>query len=53
MPKLVRPVNFPVGTPGVGIAYIKVNQVELAVINLQRVRLWWRLKIHLPPIAND
>ena len=33
--KLVRPVNFPVGTPGVGIVYIKVNQVELAVINLQ------------------
>ena len=33
--KLVRPVNFPAGTPGVGIVYIKVNQVELAVINLQ------------------
>ena len=33
--KLVRPINFPEGTPGVGIVYIKVNQIELAVINLQ------------------
>lgn len=33
--KLVRPANFPEGTPGVGVVYIKVNQIELAVINLQ------------------
>lgn len=33
--KLVRPANFPKGTPGVGIVYVKVNQIELAVINLQ------------------
>lgn len=34
--KLVRPANFPVeSTPGQGIVYVKVNQVELAVINLQ------------------
>ncbi|MFV0558250.1 MAG: TIGR00282 family metallophosphoesterase [Enterococcus sp.] len=33
--KLVRPANFPAGVPGQGIAYIKVNQLELAVINMQ------------------
>jgi calcineurin-like phosphoesterase len=33
--KIVRPANFPEGTPGKGMVFIKVNQVELAVINLQ------------------
>lgn len=33
--KMVRPANFPEGTPGQGIVYVKVNQFELAVINLQ------------------
>jgi metallophosphoesterase (TIGR00282 family) len=34
--KLVRPANFPEDTtPGQGIVYIKVNTVEVAVINLQ------------------
>ena len=34
--KMVRPANFPEATtPGQGIVYVKVNQVELAVINLQ------------------
>ncbi|MEW9667711.1 TIGR00282 family metallophosphoesterase [Ammoniphilus sp. 3BR4] len=32
--KLVRPANFPPGTPGVGYTYIKSNQAELAVVNL-------------------
>ncbi|HJV45376.1 MAG TPA: TIGR00282 family metallophosphoesterase [Bacillota bacterium] len=32
--KLVRPANFPQGTPGNGYTYIKSNQIELAVINL-------------------
>ncbi|MFJ5622034.1 TIGR00282 family metallophosphoesterase [Peribacillus loiseleuriae] len=32
---LVRPANFPEGTPGAGIKYIKLNQLEIAVINLQ------------------
>lgn len=34
--KLIRPANYPssVGVPGKGIAYIKINQQELAVINL-------------------
>lgn len=34
--KLVRPANYPsgVGVPGKGIVYIKINQQELAVINL-------------------
>lgn len=33
--KMLRPANFPKGTPGTGLVYVKVNQVELAVINLQ------------------
>ena len=32
---LVRPANFPKGVPGKGIVYLKVNQLEVAVINLQ------------------
>lgn len=32
---LVRPANFPKGTPGVGLRFINVNQHKLAVINLQ------------------
>lgn len=34
--KMVRPANFPdATTPGQGIVYVKVNQLELAVINMQ------------------
>lgn len=34
--KMVRPANFPEATtPGQGMVFVKVNQVELAVINLQ------------------
>lgn len=32
---LVRPANFPDGTPGKGIVYVKVNNAEVAIINLQ------------------
>jgi 2',3'-cyclic-nucleotide 2'-phosphodiesterase len=32
---MVRPANFPEGTPGKGLAFFKVNDVEVAVINLQ------------------
>lgn len=32
---LVRPANFPENNPGKGIVYIKLNQFEVAVINLQ------------------
>lgn len=32
--KIVRPANFPPGTPGNGYTYIKYNQVELAIVNL-------------------
>lgn len=32
---LVRPANFPEGNPGKGIVYIKINDLEMAVINLQ------------------
>lgn len=38
--KLVRPANFPKGTPGQGMTMINVNQAKLAVINLQG-RAWW------------
>lgn len=33
--KMIRPANFPEGTPGDGIMYVKDNGVELAIINLQ------------------
>ncbi|MDR7076249.1 metallophosphoesterase (TIGR00282 family) [Neobacillus niacini] len=32
---LVRPANFPEGTPGKGLVFFKVNDIEVAVINLQ------------------
>jgi 2',3'-cyclic-nucleotide 2'-phosphodiesterase len=32
---LVRPANFPEGTPGKGIVYLKFNDLEVAVISLQ------------------
>ena len=32
---LVRPANFPEGTPGKGIVYLKFNDLEVAIINLQ------------------
>ncbi|MCL6570327.1 MAG: TIGR00282 family metallophosphoesterase [Bacillus sp. (in: Bacteria)] len=32
---MVRPANFPEGTPGKGMAFFKVNDLEVAVINLQ------------------
>ncbi len=35
-PKMIRPANFPEETtPGKGMVYVKVNQQELAVINMQ------------------
>lgn len=33
--KIIRPANFPEGVPGVGMVFVKVNDLELAVINLQ------------------
>jgi metallophosphoesterase (TIGR00282 family) len=32
---LVRPANYPEGTPGKGITYVTFNDVQVAVINLQ------------------
>ncbi len=32
---LVRPGNFPEGNPGVGIIFLKLNDIEVAVISLQ------------------
>lgn len=32
---MVRPANFPEGTPGKGLIYVKFNELEVAVINLQ------------------
>jgi 2',3'-cyclic-nucleotide 2'-phosphodiesterase len=34
-PQLIRPANFPEGTPGKGYTLIKVNNIEIAIINLQ------------------
>lgn len=31
---LVRPVNLPASTPGKGVHYVKVNQTEVAIINV-------------------
>ena len=45
VPHLVRPANFPEGTPGKGITYIKSNGKELAVINLQG-------RTFLPPLDD-
>lgn len=33
--KMIRPANYPVGTPGKGINYVNVNGTEVAIINLQ------------------
>lgn len=33
--KLIRPANFSEEVPGKGLVFVKVNQLELAVINLQ------------------
>lgn len=41
--RLVRPANFPPGTPGRGFAYIKGKEGELAIVNLQG-------RTFLPPI---
>lgn len=34
-PYLIRPANFKESNPGKGITYVKINQLEVAVINLQ------------------
>lgn len=34
-PNLVRPANFPEGVPGKGYTFLKVNDIEVAVVNLQ------------------
>lgn len=34
-PYLIRPANFPENNPGKGIVYLKINDKEVAVINLQ------------------
>lgn len=34
-PYLIRPANFPANNPGKGIVYVKINDEEVAVINLQ------------------
>ncbi|MCJ7843583.1 TIGR00282 family metallophosphoesterase [Lederbergia sp. NSJ-179] len=32
---LVRPANFPENTPGKGLVFVKINSIEVAIINLQ------------------
>ena len=33
--RMVRPANFPEEAPGVGMRYIQINEIKLAIINLQ------------------
>jgi 2',3'-cyclic-nucleotide 2'-phosphodiesterase len=33
--KMIRPANFPEGTPGIGYKVININQEKIAVINMQ------------------
>lgn len=33
--KMIRPANYPTGTPGKGYGFVNVNGVEVAIINLQ------------------
>ncbi|WP_100399290.1 TIGR00282 family metallophosphoesterase [Bacillus sp. FJAT-44742] len=33
-PHLVRPANYPEGTPGKGYTYVRINEIEFAIINL-------------------
>lgn len=33
--KLLRPANFPAGTPGIGWKMININQAKIAVVNVQ------------------
>lgn len=42
---MVRPANFPDGTPGKGLIFIKSNNVEIALINIQG-------RTFLPPIDD-
>src|SRR5699024_2519037 len=42
---LVRPANFPEGTPGKGIVYININGKEIAIINMQG-------RTFLPPLED-
>lgn len=34
-PNLIRPANFPENNPGTGMRFVKINQIEVAIINLQ------------------
>lgn len=42
---MIRPANFPDGTPGKGLIFININGVEIAVINLQG-------RTFLPPLDD-
>lgn len=43
--KMIRPANFPEGTPGKGIGYVNVNGTEVAIINMQG-------RTFLPPLED-
>ncbi|MBP1968030.1 metallophosphoesterase (TIGR00282 family) [Virgibacillus natechei] len=42
---MIRPANFPEGTPGKGLVFVNFNGIEIAVINLQG-------RTFLPPIDD-
>ena len=51
-PTLIRPVNYPPGTPGRGFAVVEVNSHEIAVINLMG-RVFMRENLDDPFRALD
>ena len=53
--KMVRPANFPEDVPGQGMVFVKVNQLELAVINLQArtFMVHWKILSRKPPRVSS
>lgn len=43
MPKLIRPLNFPVGAAGIGVKICNFNEVKIGVINLMG-------RVFMPPL---
>ena len=51
--RMIRPANFPSEAPGVGMRFIQVNDIKVAIINLQDVHLCKILMIHLKSRSID
>ena len=46
MQNILRPANFPEGTPGKGLIFVNCNGTEVAVINLQGRTFLPQLIVH-------